>query len=97
MPLNGSANGDGSYEDWGEIANNKTVVIFYQLNGTGDFRVLDVFIVGIDPMYSLNEQTSPKITLVSGAKATNYESTLAAAVFAAIGTAALIVRRNGRR
>jgi hypothetical protein len=48
-------------------------------------------------MYSLNEQTSPKITLVSGAKATNYESTLAAAVFAAIGTAALIVRRNGRR
>ncbi|NHW88173.1 MAG: hypothetical protein HA490_00660 [Archaeoglobales archaeon] len=97
MPLNGGADGNGSYEDWGEIADNKTVVIFYQLNGTGDFRVLDVFIVGIDPMYSLNEQTSPKITLVSGAKATNYESTLAAAVFAAIGTAALIVRRNGRR
>jgi hypothetical protein len=97
MPLNGGADGDGSYEDWSEIADNKTVVIFYQLNGTGDFRVLDVFIVGIDPMYSLNEQTSPKITLVSGAKATNYESTLAAAVFAAIGTAALIVRRNGRR
>jgi hypothetical protein len=97
MPLNGGANGDGSYEDWREIAENKTVVIFYQLNGTGDFRVLDAFIVGIDPMYSLNEQTSPKITLVSGAKATNYESTLAAAVFAAIGTAALIVRRNGRR
>jgi hypothetical protein len=97
MPLNGGADGNGSYEDWSEIAENKTVVIFYQLNGTGDFRVLDVFIVGIDPMYSLNEQTSPKITLVSGAKATNYESTLAAAVFAAIGTAALIVRRNGRR
>jgi hypothetical protein len=97
MPLNGGANGDGSYEDWVEIEENRTVVIFYQLNGTGDFRVLDAFIVGIDPMYSLNEQTSPKITLVSGAKATNYESTLVAAVFAAIGTAALIVRRNGRR
>jgi len=51
-----------------EIENNQTVVIFYQLNGTGDFRVLDAFIVGIDPMYSMNEQTSPKITLVSGAR-----------------------------
>jgi hypothetical protein len=96
-PIKPGAVGDGNYTNETAINNNQTVVIFYQLNGTGDFRVLDAFIVGIDPMYSLNEQTSPKITLVSGAKATNYESTLAAAVFAAIGTAALIVRRNGRR
>jgi len=96
MPLNYSANGDGSYEDGDEIENNQTVVIFYQLNGTGDFRVLDAFIVGIDPMYSMNEQTSPKITLVSGAKATNYENTLVAIVFATTGAVALITRRNGR-
>jgi len=96
-PLNYTADGDGSYQDWDEIENNQTVVIFYQLNGTGDFKVLDTFIVGIDPMYSLNEQTSPKITLVGGAKATNYESTLAAIVFAATGTIALIARRNGRK
>jgi len=96
-PIKPGAVGDGNYTNETAINNNQTVVIFYQLNGTGDFRVLDAFIVGIDPMYSLNEQTSPKITLVSGVKATNYESTLAAAVFAAIGTAALIVRRNGRR
>ena len=96
MPLNYTADGDGSYEDWDEIENNQTVVIFYQLNGTDDFRVLDAFIVGIDPMYSMNEQTSPKITLVSGAKATNYENTLVAIVFATTGAVALITRRNGR-
>jgi len=96
MPLNYTADGDGSYEDWSEIDENKTVVIFYQLNGTDDFRVLDAFIVGIDPMYSMNEQTSPKITLVSGAKATNYENTLVAIVFATTGAVALITRRNGR-
>ncbi|MCS7122082.1 MAG: hypothetical protein NZ895_05740, partial [Archaeoglobaceae archaeon] len=77
MPIAPNADGDGSYEDWGEIRDNKTVVIFYQIYGYGDFKVLDVFIVGIDPMYSMNEQTSPKIMLVSGSKGTNYETTLA--------------------
>lgn len=96
MPLNHSANGDGNYEDWDEIENNQTVVIFYQLNGTGDFSVLDAFIVGIDPMYSLNEQTSPKITLVSGAKATNYETALATFAFAGFGILLFALRRNGR-
>jgi len=96
MPLNHSANGDGNYEDWDEIENNQTVVIFYQLNGTGDFSVLDAFIVGIDPMYSLNEQTSPKITLVSGAKATNYETALATLAFTGFGILLFALRRNGR-
>lgn len=97
-PLSLGANGNGDYEDWTEIENNKTVVIFYQLNGTGDFKVLDAFVVGIDPMYSLNEQTSPKITLVSGAKATNYETTLATITFASMGAlVAVYVRRNGRK
>ncbi|MEM3391298.1 MAG: hypothetical protein QW226_03200, partial [Archaeoglobaceae archaeon] len=96
-PLNFTADGDGSYTDWDEIQQNKTVVIFYQINGTGDFRVLDAFIVGIDPMYSLNEQTAPKITLVSGAKMTNYETTLATITFASMGALLVIyIRRNGR-
>ncbi|MEM2060402.1 MAG: hypothetical protein QW089_06715, partial [Archaeoglobaceae archaeon] len=97
MPIAPGANGDGSYEDWQEISDNKTVVIFYQLAGTGDFKVLDAFIVGIDPMYSLNEQTAPKITLVSGAKMTNYETTLATITFASMGALLVIyIRRNGR-
>ncbi|MEM2403485.1 MAG: hypothetical protein QW329_06900, partial [Archaeoglobaceae archaeon] len=96
-PLNFTADGDGSYEDWQEISDNKTVVIFYQIDGTGDFKVLDAFIVGIDPMYSLNEQTAPKITLVSGAKMTNYETTLATITFASMGALLVIyIRRNGR-
>jgi len=94
--LNYTADGNGSYEDGDEIENNQTVVIFYQLNGTGDFRVLDAFIVGIDPMYSLNEQTSPKITLVSGAKATNYETALATLAFTGFGILLFALRRNGR-
>ncbi|MEM2503785.1 MAG: hypothetical protein QXN27_06380, partial [Archaeoglobaceae archaeon] len=97
MPIAPGADGDGSYEDWQEISDNKTVVIFYQINGTGDFKVLDAFIVGIDPMYSLNEQTAPKITLVSGAKMTNYETTLATITFASMGALLVIyIRRNGR-
>ncbi|MEM2328419.1 MAG: hypothetical protein QXY38_06870, partial [Archaeoglobaceae archaeon] len=97
MPIAPGADGDGSYEDWQEISDNKTVVIFYQIDGTGDFKVLDAFIVGIDPMYSLNEQTAPKITLVSGAKMTNYETTLATITFASMGALLVIyIRRNGR-
>ncbi len=68
-PLAGGANGDGQ-DDTTEINSNQSVVIFYQINGSGDYRLLDAFIVGIDPMLSMNEQTSPKITVVSGAKAT---------------------------
>ncbi|TDA26691.1 MAG: hypothetical protein DSO01_04955 [Archaeoglobi archaeon] len=95
-PIEPGAVGDGDYTNTTAISNNQTVVIFYQLNGTGDFRVLDAFIVGIDPMYSLNEQTSPKITLVSGAKATNYETTLATVTFAGFGVLLMALRRNGR-
>ncbi|MEM2586498.1 MAG: hypothetical protein QXW66_06575, partial [Archaeoglobaceae archaeon] len=88
--------GDGSYEDWQEISDNKTVVIFYQIAGSGDFKALDAFIVGIDPMYSLNEQTSPKITLVSGAKATSYETTFAAIAFVSMGVI-FIAHIRGRK
>lgn len=95
-PIAPGAVGDGDYTNETAIANKQSVVIFYQLEGTGDFKVLDVFIVGIDPMYSLNEQTSPKITLVSGAKATNYETTLATVAFAGFGILLVAMRRNGR-
>ncbi|MCS7119560.1 MAG: hypothetical protein NZ894_05895, partial [Archaeoglobaceae archaeon] len=92
-----TADGDGSYEDWNEIEANNTVVIFYQIYGYGDFKVLDVFIVGIDPMYSMNEQTSPKITLVGGSKATSYENTLAVVSFATFGALLIaIFRKNGK-
>ncbi|MEM1579101.1 MAG: hypothetical protein QXR77_05435, partial [Archaeoglobaceae archaeon] len=96
MPIAPGADGDGSYEDWQEISDNKTVVIFYQIAGSGDFKALDAFIVGIDPMYSLNEQTSPKITLVSGAKATSYETTFAAIAFVSMGVI-FIAHIRGRK
>jgi hypothetical protein len=73
-PLNANADGDGSYEDWDEISNNQTVVIFYQIKGEGNFKLCDVFIVGVDPIYSENEQTSPKVVIVSGVKCTNFEN-----------------------
>ncbi len=83
--LNPGADGDGSYTNATEIANNQSVVIHYQVNGTGDFRLTDAFIVGIDPTFSMNAQTTPKITIVSGSAARNYENLFA------IATAAVLV------
>jgi hypothetical protein len=91
-PLQPGANGNGSYDDWSEIDDNKTVVIHYQMNGTGTFYPSDAFIVGVDPMFSMNKQTAPKITIVSGAKAENYESLMAIAS-AAVLVGAVVRRR----
>lgn len=91
-PLEGGANGDGVAQS-DEINNNKSVVIFYQIKGSGDYKLLDAFIVGIDPILSMNEQTSPKITLVSGAKATSYESVMALAT-ALVGLTAVVGYRR---
>jgi len=55
-----------TYTDYSEINANQSVVIFYQMSGSGEFNVLDAFVVGIDPMFSMNEQTSPKITTIIG-------------------------------
>ena len=52
------------------------MIIFYQKQGSGEFRVLDAFLVGIDPNLSMNEQTSPKITVVAGSAASSYESVM---------------------
>lgn len=92
-PINASADGDGAYDDYTEIENNQTVVIFYQIQGSEDYKLLDAFIVGIDPILSMNEQTSPKITLVSGAKATSYESVMALAT-ALVGLTAVVGYRR---
>jgi len=93
-PLEPNADGDGNYTDWNEISNNQSVIIFYQINGTGDYRLLDAFVVGIDPVLSINEQTSPKITIVSGSAASNYE-----VLFAMLATSIALVAivRNGRQ
>ncbi len=92
-PLNPGANGDGSYTDWDEISNNQSVVIHYQMNGTGEFHPIDAFIIGVDPMFSMDPQTSHRITIVSGAKATNYEP-LMALVTGVLGIAMVISRRK---
>ncbi len=92
-PLNGGADGDGSYTDYGEIDANQSVVIFYQMQGSGEFRPMDAFIVGIDPMLSMNEQTSPKITIVSGSASTSYESVMVLAT-ALAGLVAVVTYRK---
>ncbi|ABR56644.1 conserved hypothetical protein [Methanococcus aeolicus Nankai-3] len=92
-PLNGGADGDGSYNDTSEITNSKTVVIHYTINGTGVFNPSDAFIVGIDPTHSLLPTTSPKITLVSGAIADNYEPLLML-LSGLVGVGCIIRRRK---
>lgn len=88
-PLEAGADGDGAYDDLGEISSNQSVVVFYQMQGSGEFKVLDAFIVGLDPMLSMNEQTSPRITIVSGSAASSYE-TLMAAISALAGVIAIV-------
>ncbi len=91
-PLKPGADGDGiASED--ELDNYRAVEIFYQMNGTGDFKVLDAFIVGIDPMLSMNEQTSPRITIVSGSASTSYESIMILAT-ALAGLVAVVTYRK---
>lgn len=92
-PLEPNSNGDGSYTDWDEISNNKSVVIHYQMNGTGEFHPIDAFVVGVDPMFSMNSQTAHKITIVSGAKAESYE-TLMALMTGIVGVGALVATRR---
>jgi len=95
--LEAGANGDGAYEGtlaWDEIKNNRSVVIHYQMNGTGEFHPIDAFVIGIDPMFSMDPQTAHKITIVSGAKATNFESLMALAT-GILGVVAMVgVRRR---
>lgn len=79
-----NADGDGNYTDTAEISANQSVVIYYQVQGSGDFKLSDAFIVGIDPTFSMNTQTSPKITIVSGSAAANYESLFALATAAVL-------------
>jgi len=94
--LNGRADGDGRYDDWAEISNNQSVVIFYQVKGEGAYKLMDAFVVGIDPMYSMNTQTAHKITIVSGAKATSYESLMALMCGLTFFGVVVISRRNGK-
>ncbi len=88
-PISPNANGDGSYTDGAEITNNQTVVIHYQVQGSGVFKAMDAFIVGIDPTHSLLSQTTPYISLIGGSQAKNLE--LALVVLSVIVGVGLIV------
>ncbi|AEF96840.1 hypothetical protein [Methanotorris igneus] len=88
-----NADGDGDYNDATEINNNQTVVIHYTLNGTGEFKPTDAFLVGIDPKHSLAPSTSPKTVLAGGAVSNNFESLLALAS-GMIGIGAILRRKT---
>jgi hypothetical protein len=92
-PLEPGANGNGSYSDWTEISNNQSVVIHYQIAGHGKFIPINTFVIGVDPLYSTNSQTTNKITIVSGAKSTNFEP-LMALVTGIVGLLAMVVVRK---
>jgi len=89
-----NADGDGNYTDYAEISANQSVVIFYKTQGTGDFKASDLFIVGVDPTFATNAQTTPRITIVSGSAARNYENLFALATAAVLAGAVLQRRRR---
>ena len=82
--LQGGADGDG-FADSTEINNEQAVHIHYQIQGSGDYKIMDVFIVGIDPVFATNRQTAPKVLFVGGARTENYES-----LFLSLGIIGLI-------
>jgi len=87
------ASGNGDYEDWTQIAGSQQVVIAYNMTGSGDFRLSDVYIVGVDPINSLNDHTSPIVTLFGGSKAANYEG-MFILLFGAVMVAGVAIRRK---
>lgn len=92
-PLQPGANGNGNYEEWDQIEEEKQVVIAYNMTGSGDFRLSDVYIVGVDPVNSLNDHTSPIVTLFGGSKAANYEG-IFILLFGAVMVAGVVIRRK---
>ncbi len=92
-PIEPNADGDGNYSDTAEISANQSVVIYYQVQGSGDYRLTEAFIVGVDPILSMNMQSSPRITIVTGSAARNYESLFALATGLLL-TGAVVVRRR---
>ncbi|MBT8508914.1 hypothetical protein AZH53_10910 [Methanomicrobiaceae archaeon CYW5] len=92
-PLQPGAIGDGDYDDWTQITDNQQVVIAYNMTGSGDFRLSDVYIVGVDPVNSLNDHTSPIVTLFGGSKSANYEG-IFILLFGAVMVAGVVIRRK---
>jgi len=91
--LQPGAFGNGDYEAWDQITTEKQFVIAYNMTGSGDFRLSDVYIVGVDPINSLNDHTSPIVTLFGGSKAANYEG-MFILLFAAVMVAGVVIRRK---
>jgi hypothetical protein len=91
--LQPGANGTGDYEDWDQITDEQQFVIAYNMTGSGDFRLSDVYIVGVDPINSLNDHTSPIVTLFGGSKAANYEG-MFILLFGAVMVAGVVIRRK---
>ncbi len=91
--LQPGASGDGDYTDWEQISDDQQFVIAYNMTGSGDFRLSDVYIVGVDPVNSLNDHTSPIVTLFGGSKAANYEG-MFILLFGAVMAAGVVIRRK---
>ncbi|HDQ07793.1 MAG TPA: hypothetical protein ENN44_03310 [Methanoculleus sp.] len=91
--LQPGADGTGAYDDWGQITGGQQFVIAYNMTGSGNFRLSDVYIVGVDPVNSLNDHTSPIITLFGGSKSANYEG-MFILLFAAVMVAGFVIRRK---
>ena len=93
-PIYPNANGDGSYTDGTEITNNQTVVIHYQVQGSGVFKAMDAFIVGVDPTHSLLSQTTPYVSLIGGSQSKNLELALVIlSVIVGVGLIVLVGRK----
>ena len=56
------------YWELTSIAPNETITINYHINGTGDYKSIDIFIIGVDPMKTQRIASSKKIISADGIK-----------------------------
>jgi hypothetical protein len=69
----------------GPIDAGATKYINYTATGSGDYPLMDIFLVGVDPAQSMNLQSTPLLTNASTMMTANFET------LAAIGAAGLLV------
>lgn len=81
----GITGGEAFYWDMGALAAGASKTIDYDVSGTGDYLVADLYVVGVDPAQSLNLQTTPLLSNASVLINSNFET------LAALGAAGLLV------
>jgi hypothetical protein len=77
---NPAITGNAYWWNVGPLAAAASTTITYQVSGTGDYPLSDVFLIGVDPAQSVNMQSTPALQTGSTVVNSNMEPVLAVGV-----------------